>query len=305
MKIICRWLYLQAILFSFLIQPIFSDTHQRSFIWPVKTTNISDKLSSLFGESRGDHFHNGLDISSINEPVLAMEDGKILYSRYKSDSPFEETLGPGNVVWLSHGRGYLSAYYHMKAKSRKNVFENLDLKKGEKLGVTGNTGHSSGAHLHFVIASHYGKKIINPLDVLPPVIDSHRPILGALILTIGENYTYINDGDNINLSQGYPISIIAMDRGEKSGQKRGLHGIKFSLNGKPVKQSTFNYISLFKGRWVNDSGISFDELFFRGNYYLGSPDLPAGYNTVTVEAWDYFEQTTRKEFRFHVNRINR
>ncbi|HNJ33637.1 MAG TPA: hypothetical protein PK881_05295, partial [Leptospiraceae bacterium] len=55
-------------------------------------------LTSTFGESRGDHFHNGVDISSLGEPVHPVAPGKILFARGIEDDPFSPLIGPGNFV---------------------------------------------------------------------------------------------------------------------------------------------------------------------------------------------------------------
>lgn len=299
-------IYLLFLLFCYLPFPLrwISSESELKFIWPIRSEKISSKLSSTFGESRMDHFHNGLDIVSINEEVKSIADGKIVYTRYSEDQPFDSDYGTGNCVWVSHSKGILSAYYHLK--NTRIDFSKSDnfVKEGEKLGYTGNTGHSSGSHLHFVVASENGAKLINPLMILPKIEDSISPEIGGLTLSVGENYTNINDGDSINVSKNFPLTVTAFDKGENSGQRRGVQYIGFIFNGIKIKESRFNEISIKKGKWINEDSLEYDELYYNGNYYIGDLSLKSGENTIQVNVADFHGNTNSKTFSFYVNRIS-
>lgn len=305
MKLKLVWISTLIMTGFFYFQPLKSQTQVATphFIWPIRTANLDKKISSMFGESRKDHFHNGLDISSVNETVVSMESGMVLYSRYHRDNPFEQYLGPGNNVWIYHGGGYMSAYYHLKKGRKQEILQELQVQKGQKLGISGNTGHSSGAHLHFVLCSQFGKKIINPIQTLPQLKDSHPPKIGALVLRVENSFTYINDGDNINVSRAFPMSVRVIDRGEQPGQRRGIYQIRFTFDGQIIKESRFKFITLKDGQWINEDGLSFDELFEDDRYFIGELDLSAGEHIIRVDAYDYNNNSSSKQFRFHVNRI--
>lgn len=273
------------------------------FAWPITTDRISEKITSLFGESRGDHFHNGVDISSMNENVLSIGSGKIVYSRFESDSPYESSFGAGNNVWVAHSNGMISGYFHLEG-TRKAQFKNMiDVQKGEALGLSGNTGHSAGSHLHFVLTDKSGKKFIDPLRVLPSIIDPKAPIIGSLVLINNKSYTYINNNDNINVSKAFPFTVIISDPGVKIGQRRGIYKLTTKLNQEPSKTVTFTEIQLKKGEWVNDEGYSFNDLFYEGNYFLGRLNPGPGLNTIYIKAVDFHGNETEKTIRFNVNRI--
>jgi hypothetical protein len=274
-----------------------------SYVWPIQTDKIYEKITSVFGESRGDHFHNGLDVSSDNEPIVSIGDGDIVYSRFESDHPFEGEFGSGNCVWVYHGKKTLSAYYHMKSERKQGLLDKLSVKKGDLLGKSGNSGHSSGSHLHFIVANENGKKLINPLLILSPIEDKKPPQIGSLILSIGENYTYINDGDNIRISKPFPVTVQINDFGEKKGQRRGIYSVEFFFNGRAIKSSLFNEISLQGQFWKNESGLRFDELYFEGNYYISDLNFNPGVNTIFIKAADFHGNKIEKTFTFNVNRI--
>ncbi|MBK8394547.1 MAG: M23 family metallopeptidase [Leptospiraceae bacterium] len=282
-----------------------TEKNSDSFIWPVGGENIDSKLSSLFGESRGDHFHNGVDVSSDNEKVSAIENATVIYSHYSSDNPFENESGSGNSVWLLHNKDILSAYYHLKDGRASEIQEKRVVKKGEMIGKTGNTGHSSGSHLHFVIAKDQGRKIIDPLKILPKVKDTRSPTISSLILTIGKNITYINDGDSFNSSNQFPITVDIADAGERKGQRRGVKSIQFTFNNKVFKESNFNELSLANGKWQNEDGLTFNELFFENHYYIGDLKFISGDNTISIKATDFSNNKSEKTFTFYVNKIQK
>lgn len=198
-----------------------------NYLVPVKTDQLENKITSTFGESRGDHFHNGMDISSINESVIAMGDGKVLYSRYTEDHPFEDELGTGNSVWLDHGSGNFTAYYHLKDSRISKLLKSDWIKAGDKIGVSGNSGHSSGAHLHFVVLRKYGLEILDPMKFLSPIPDSTPPEISSLLVHVNGKFTNINDGDNINLSREFPFTVSIVDAGEKNPKEE--ESVRFNI----------------------------------------------------------------------------
>lgn len=270
------------------------------FDWPIATEHLSERVTSVFGESRWDHFHNGVDIASFSENARSMGEGRILYTRYSSDDPFRQEWGSGETVWVDHGKGAYSAYYHLQP-GRKRVLDRVA--KGQEIGVTGNTGHSSGGHLHFVLTMDHGKKIVNPLHYLPKIQDTTPPTIGGLSVHVGDRYTNINSGDSINLSDKFPFSVQIVDSGVRASQRWGVPYVRFSWNGKVIQESRFDSIQFRQGKWVNDDGVSFPELFFRDRYLIGELSLPAGEHNFEVIATDYHGNTAVKNFTFYVNRI--
>ena len=108
-----------------------------SITYPLK----SIKVTSPYGYRRDPFtgklsWHNGLDLRAKNEPAYAMMDGIVAKVGYDNRS--------GNYVTLGHGNFYIS-YCHLSS---------IIVRKGESVfpgiivGVTGNTGRSTGSHLH-------------------------------------------------------------------------------------------------------------------------------------------------------------
>jgi len=86
--------------------------------------------------------HNGVDLAaSTGTPVFAPADGVVVYSGYHSG-------GYGNLVVLSHGYGFTSAYGHL---SKMDVKVGEAVFRGQRIGGIGNTGTSTGPHLHYEV----------------------------------------------------------------------------------------------------------------------------------------------------------
>jgi murein DD-endopeptidase MepM/ murein hydrolase activator NlpD len=121
------------------------------FIWPVPNYF---KVSSHFGPRNRRH-HDGIDIPApIGTPIVAVDDGVVFYS----DNGIR---GYGNMIVVLHGDDIFTVYAH---NDRNTVEKGDRVKKGDLIGHVGNTGRSTGPHLHFEI--RVKNKVKNPSDFL-------------------------------------------------------------------------------------------------------------------------------------------
>ncbi|OQX63746.1 MAG: hypothetical protein B5M56_01880 [Desulfococcus sp. 4484_241] len=89
-------------------------------------------------------FHHGLDIAArIGTPVMAPADGTVIFSGKKG------TLG--NSIIIDHGNGIITRYGHL---SKCMVKRGQTVKRGDLIGKVGNTGLSTGPHLHYEVRKH-------------------------------------------------------------------------------------------------------------------------------------------------------
>ncbi|HHF1669137.1 TPA: murein DD-endopeptidase MepM [Haemophilus influenzae] len=101
--------------------------------------------------------HKGVDFSvSQGTPVIAPADGTVEKVAYQSG-------GAGRYVMLRHGREYQTVYMHL---SKSLVKAGQTVKKGERIALSGNTGISTGPHLHYEF--HINGRAVNPLTVKLP-----------------------------------------------------------------------------------------------------------------------------------------
>ena len=122
-----------------------------SYVWPAANHYLSGYDWSP------DTNHRGIDVAGHEgAAIFAVDAGVIVYVGWND-------RGYGNMVMIDHGTGFQSMYAHM---STFNVVCGQSVGQGEVIGAFGNTGASSGAHLHFeLMTSIYGK--VNPWDFLP------------------------------------------------------------------------------------------------------------------------------------------
>ncbi|WP_321540762.1 M23 family metallopeptidase [Flavobacterium piscinae] len=202
---------------------------KEDFIPPL---DIPLSLSGTFGELRSNHFHSGIDFRTQQKEglnVIAVADGFV--SRIKIS-----TFGYGKAIYITHPNGYTSVYGHLLKTSPKidaylkkqhyalesfeiDIFpkpEDLIVKQGEIIALSGNTGGSGGPHLHFEYRDTKTEKIINPfffgLDT--KVKDTRIPVINEIVV-----YPLSEDG-LVNQSQ-IPIQIPISQR-----KRRKLSGYK-------------------------------------------------------------------------------
>ncbi len=121
------------------------------FVWPVPHFY---RVSSHFGP-RGRKHHDGIDIPAPRgTPIIAADTGVVIYS----DNGIR---GYGNMIVIAHGDDIFTVYAH----NRKNKVDKGDrVDKGQVIGLVGNTGRSTGPHLHFEI--RVKNKVRNPAQFL-------------------------------------------------------------------------------------------------------------------------------------------
>ncbi len=99
-------------------------------------------------------FHTGVDISTrMREPVLATAAGRVVRSGWSSDF--------GNVVEIDHPAGYRTVYGHLAVILAR---EGESVRRGDRIGLVGSTGRSTGPHLHYEI--RLAERAVNPLEYI-------------------------------------------------------------------------------------------------------------------------------------------
>ncbi len=128
-------------------------------IKPVREDKLHESISVLSGFGYRIHpiyrvkrFHAGIDFSADHGTAIqATGDGVVV--RAGRDG------GYGNVVVISHGYGYETLYGHM---SKIEVQDGQRVKRGQRIGLIGSTGASTGPHCHYEV--HVNGKVVNPLS---------------------------------------------------------------------------------------------------------------------------------------------
>jgi murein DD-endopeptidase MepM/ murein hydrolase activator NlpD len=110
-------------------------------IWPTKgwqSSNFGYRISPFTNMKE---FHNGLDISArMGTPIIAPADGVV--------ASIGNSYGFGKLLTINHGYGYKTRYAHL---SKYLVKKGEYVKRGQKIALMGNSGRSTGPHLHYEV----------------------------------------------------------------------------------------------------------------------------------------------------------
>lgn len=130
----------------------------RPSIYPVDSKKI--KGIAQYGErinpiTKKKHFHSGIDLAiPEGQEVIATAGGVVVKAQFDSKK--------GNYVVINHNESFSTLYSHLKSIS---VEVGKQLEKGQIIGYSGNTGYSTGPHLHYEITKNGNH--VDPLDYLP------------------------------------------------------------------------------------------------------------------------------------------
>ena len=164
-----------------------------------KPMDIPVLLSGNFGELRSNHFHSGIDFKTQGvegKPIHSVQDG---YVSHISVSPW----GYGNGLYITHPDGTTTVYGHLQKFSQKitaylkekqyeqesfNVNlsltpDELPVKEGELVALSGNTGSSGGPHLHFEVRDTETEEPMDPIEYYKDLIkDTQAPKIQGIMV---------------------------------------------------------------------------------------------------------------------------
>ncbi|GIM52565.1 peptidase M23 [Capnocytophaga cynodegmi] len=241
-------------------------------------------LSGNFGELRPNHFHAGVDFKTQGREglnIYAIKEGYV--SRIKVGA-----YGYGKALYITHPNGYTSVYAHLqkfapaieayikKRQYNRKSFEidaypkenELVIKKGQVVGLGGNTGSSAGPHLHFEIRDA-NSNALNPLlygyeikDNIPPdvyqvmvyplgkeaqVNQSQLPQVVKLTKQADGSYL----ADKIVASGAIGFGLQSIDKQNDTHHQNGVYKVSLAVNGETHFQYVFDKLSFNEARYIN------------------------------------------------------
>ncbi len=190
-----------------------SDSTPKSSISSVSYCSPVDYeivLAGNFGEPRPFHFHGGIDVKTGNVQ------GKKIYSIAKGyvSRLTVNKYGFGNAIYVSHPDGNTSVYCHLKHFDEKyeklikrtGWRDTLDVRlkpnkykvnAGELIAISGNTGNSTGPHLHLELHNTKTWAMLDPMEKLAPLIaDTVAPHAHSFMAIPVEGEGVFNDGSS-------------------------------------------------------------------------------------------------------------
>lgn len=260
--------------------PGFSQNTLR-YIWPIDSPFV---ITGNYGELRPNHFHAGIDFSTqgqVNLPVYAIEEGYVSRIRV---SPY----GYGKCVYITHPNGKVSVYAHLNAFSLKVAVQakqnhyatqssEIDfllkprlvyVRKNEIIGLSGNTGGSTGPHLHFEIRDELTEVPLNPLSFFK-INDRTAPELqhiGLYDLTdtispkflkafkvkgSGRDSSHL-ESDHVTADRSViGISFAGLDRMTANGNPNNIYSAKLYFDDTLIYAHRLYGISFSDSRYIN------------------------------------------------------
>lgn len=276
------------------------------FISPVK---IPLALSANFGELRIDHFHSGIDIKTqgvIGKEVVAAASG---YVYRISVSPG----GFGKAIYLRHPSGYSTVYCHLdhfipeideyvnnyqyeRKSYNVSIFPSKDkfqVNQGDIIAYSGNSGGSSGPHLHYEIRKSDSEIPVNPLffefgtgDDIEPIIEklaiypvnkntqiNGRNSIKKLDVSGGHGNYYIPEENEIRISGAAGFGIKSYDLLNDSYNKCAANSIELIIDSNSVYKYVMDEFSFSESRYIN-SHIDYETYMRERVYYERTYLLP-------------------------------
>ncbi len=273
--------------FSLFIMLAFSLSWQ----WPMKEA----MLTSTFGESRADHFHDGVDLVNNSGKIYPPANGKLLFEWNRAYFPGENYWGGGNYKLIKHENNMASLYMHLKdGAPHREIYTTKDI-----VGYMGNTGHSFGRHLHFCMLNLNKRVSINPMLRLPKYEDKMPPEVLGIAFKIKDRYVLIKDKSDIRLTQNYPLLVQIRDT--ISGRERlGIYELKAVINGKKILFNRYDKLD-YSPSGLENGGHDFYFYYDEGGFYkISGIKYRSGENTFQISARDFTGNEITKTYTVNV-----
>jgi hypothetical protein len=278
------WRKLLLIQILFISIVLNGQTDRNMFVPPLK---IPLSMSASFGELRADHFHSGIDFKTqgvTGKEVVASDDGYV-YLLLVSPGGF------GRAIFIRHPSGYSTVYCHLdryateiedyvKTKQYENKSfavtiyppqERFHVLKGETIGFSGNSGSSSGPHLHYEIRKTDGEKPVNPLLFNFDIEDNLKPVIERLTIYPGSGSTNINgrsgilylnltgadgnyslpDDTELRINGPAGFGLTSYDYMNNTNNRFGINSLELQIDSIPWFSYEINEFSFYETRYIN------------------------------------------------------
>jgi hypothetical protein len=240
-----------------------------SFLFAVDpTVDINDimneyKVTAAFGDSRDDHLHTGVDLAATDQEIRSVKESELIF--YNKDRIRSIPYGTGNFVILENSKDKVRFNYsHLKDGTfnpKKIVY-----KKTEVIAVNGNSGHSTGNHLHVEVEDVKDNKILNPFGFLK-LKDTQSPRIDDVYF-VTKNDKKISLWTNNKIKRGGRLYIKCIDRINGSNYDIIPYKITVIIDGKEKHVLTFDYFKKTENSFtISNTGLKFEDIYVNKESY--------------------------------------
>lgn len=294
------------VIFSLFSSLLYSQKYPKDFIFPLQ---IPISLSANYAELRKNHFHAGLDIQTQQRTglaIIAPQDG---YVSRINISPY----GYGKAIYIDHPNGYTTVYGHLSAlsgeieeRARKEQYKNqsysvdfylkpneIPVKQGELIALSGNTGGSGGPHLHFEVRNTKTEEVINPFLFGFDIPDHSKPLVNGVwiypihgLVNNSTNKVPVTENGLYNVAGEVGFGVKAYDRQGGSANLNGIYFIKTYVNDTLISTFQADKHGFDETRFINAT-IDYKEMIEKNSWIYRTYLLPG--NTLQM----YEQQVNR------------
>lgn len=306
-------------------------------------------LSGTFGEIRTNSFHAGLDFRTggkVGQRVFASDDGFVARIRVSG-------VGFGKALYIQHPNGLTTVYAHLdrfasqiedfvkEQQYKRESFEvdlylrpqDIRVKRGQFVALSGNTGSSGGPHLHYEVRLTENQIPLNPAFTNLPIVDTIAPEINNVWLypinssssingvntrtelNVQRNSKQLTVRDTIRVQGVVGVGVKAYDFINRNSLRCGVYAIKMFVNNKLHYHFSMDEFSFGEVRYAN-SHIDFEMRQLDGKrvhrLFKDPNNLFRGYKTIVnnghidvkeneiyniaIEVYDSYENSRRLQF---------
>lgn len=263
-------------------------------------------LAANFGELRPNHFHMGVDFKTLGQTGYKMYSIEEGYVQRAVVSPY----GYGRVIHIAHPNGVSSVYAHCESFSKRidSIIDlkriemkqnqvdlefgpnDIPVKRGEVIAISGNTGASTAPHLHFELRDTKTDAALNPLLYGFHVDDTRQPEINRVKI-----YALSKEGYSYDKTREYTIRR----SGENFRCREVIHIPSSFCSKSGGIGFAFDVIDRFDGAY-NPCGLFKGEVYVNGKlHFANALDTVPFESTRFVNCYKDFDEFQHNHFNFH------